>query len=42
MLAEPAASVPIAAVLSGVAPVAAGETVVVVVSGGNNATLPAT
>lgn len=42
VLAEPAASVPIAAVLSGVAPVAAGETVVVVVSGGNNATLPAT
>jgi threonine dehydratase len=40
VLAEPAACVPLAAVLSGVARVAAGETVVVVVSGGNNATLP--
>lgn len=40
VLAEPAACVPLAAVLAGVVPVAAGETVVVVVSGGNNATLP--
>ena len=40
VLAEPAASVPLAAVLSGVVPVAAGETVALVVSGGNNATLP--
>ena len=40
VLAEPAACVPLAAVLTGVVPVAAGETVVVVVSGGNNATLP--
>lgn len=40
VLAEPAASVPLAAVMSGVVPVAAGETVALVVSGGNNATLP--
>lgn len=40
VLAEPAASVPLAAVRSGLVPVAAGETVVLVVSGGNNATLP--
>jgi threonine dehydratase len=40
VLAEPAASVPIAAVRSGLVPVDAGETVVLVVSGGNNATLP--
>jgi threonine dehydratase len=40
VLAEPAASVPVAAVISGVVPVADGETVVLVVSGGNNATLP--
>ena len=40
VLAEPAACVPLAAVRSGLVPVAAGETVVLVVSGGNNATLP--
>ena len=40
VLAEPAASVPVAAVISGIVPVADGETVVLVVSGGNNATLP--
>lgn len=40
VLAEPASCVPLAAVLSGLVPVAAGETVVVVVSGGNNASLP--
>ncbi|WP_206053780.1 serine/threonine dehydratase [Nocardioides iriomotensis] len=40
VLAEPAACVPLAAVLSGVVPVAAGETVALVVSGGNNTTLP--
>ncbi len=40
VLAEPAASVPLAAVMSGLVPVAPGETVVLVVSGGNNATLP--
>jgi len=40
VLAEPAASVPLAAVMSGLVPVGEGETVVLVVSGGNNATLP--
>jgi threonine dehydratase len=40
VLAEPAASVPVAAVMSGVVPVTGAETVVLVVSGGNNATLP--
>ncbi len=40
VLAEPASCVPLAAVLAGLVPVRAGETVVVVVSGGNNATLP--
>ncbi|HET6654590.1 MAG TPA: serine/threonine dehydratase [Nocardioides sp.] len=40
VLAEPAASVPLAAVMSGLVPVSDGETVVLVVSGGNNATLP--
>ena len=40
VLAEPAASVPLAAVMTGLVPVAEGETVVLVVSGGNNATLP--
>lgn len=40
VLAEPAACVPLAAVLAGLVPVAAGETVVAVVSGGNNASLP--
>lgn len=40
VLAEPAASVPLAAVMSGVVPVEAGETVALVVSGGNNPTIP--
>jgi threonine dehydratase len=40
VLAEPAASVPLAAVLSGVVPVPAGATVALVVSGGNNPTIP--
>ncbi len=40
LLAEPASCVPVAAVLAGLVPVAAGETVVVVISGGNNASLP--
>ena len=40
VLAEPAAAVPLAAVMTGLVPVEAGETVVLVVSGGNNATLP--
>lgn len=40
VLAEPAASVPLAAVMTGLVPVAEGETVVLVVSGGNNASLP--
>ena len=40
VLAEPAASVPLAAVMSGVVPVEAGMTVALVVSGGNNPTIP--
>ena len=40
VLAEPAASVPLAAVMSGVVPVEAGSTVALVVSGGNNPTIP--
>jgi threonine dehydratase len=40
VLAEPGASVALAGVLTGRVPVSAGSTVVVVVSGGNNATLP--
>lgn len=40
VLAEPAASVPLAAVMSGLVPVAAGETVALVVSGGNNPIIP--
>jgi threonine dehydratase len=40
VLAEPAAAVPLAAVMAGVVPVGAGETVALVVSGGNNPTVP--
>jgi threonine dehydratase len=40
VLAEPAASVPLAAVMSGVVPVEAGSTVALVVSGGNNPSIP--
>ncbi len=40
VLAEPASCVPLAAVLTGLVPGAASETVVVVISGGNNASLP--
>lgn len=40
VLAEPGACVALAAVLTGAVPVAAGESVVVIVSGGNNATMP--
>lgn len=40
VLAEPAASVPLAAVMSGVVPVEAGDTVALVVSGGNNPIIP--
>ena len=40
VLAEPAASVPLAAVMSGVVPVEAGSTVALVVSGGNNPVIP--
>jgi threonine dehydratase len=40
VLAEPAAAVPLAAVMAGVVPVEAGETVALVVSGGNNPTVP--
>ena len=40
LLVEPAASVPLAAVMSGVVQVAPGETVALVLSGGNNPTLP--
>lgn len=40
VLAEPAASVPLAAVMSGVVPVEAGMSVALVVSGGNNPSIP--
>lgn len=40
VLAEPAASVPLAALMSGVVPVEAGSTVALVVSGGNNPSIP--
>lgn len=40
LLVEPAASVPLAAVMSGVVPVDGGETVALVLSGGNNPTIP--
>ena len=40
VLAEPAASVPLAAVMTGVVPVEAGMTVALVVSGGNNPVIP--
>jgi threonine dehydratase len=40
VLAEPAASVPLAALMSGVASVEAGRTVALVVSGGNNPAIP--
>lgn len=40
VLAEPAASVPLAAVMSGVVPVQTGTAVALVVSGGNNPTIP--
>lgn len=40
VLAEPAASVPLAAVMSRVLPVEAGATLALVVSGGNNPTIP--
>jgi threonine dehydratase len=40
VLAEPAASVPLAAVMTGVVPVEAGMTVALVVSGGNNPAIP--
>jgi threonine dehydratase len=40
VLAEPAASVPLAAVMTGVVPVLPGETVALVVSGGNNPAIP--
>ena len=40
VLAEPAASVPLAAVMTGVVPVEAGMVVALVVSGGNNPVIP--
>ncbi|MGZ5417230.1 MAG: pyridoxal-phosphate dependent enzyme [Nocardioides sp.] len=40
VLAEPAASVPLAAVMTGVVPVEAGMTVALVISGGNNPVVP--
>jgi threonine dehydratase len=40
VLAEPAASVPLAAVMTGAVPVHPGGTVALVISGGNNSTLP--
>ena len=40
VLAEPAASVPLAAVMSGVVPVRTGNTVALVISGGNNPAIP--
>jgi threonine dehydratase len=40
VLAEPAASVPLAAVMTGAVPVLSGETVALVVSGGNNPAIP--
>ena len=40
VLAEPAASVPLAAVMAGAVPVRAGETVALVISGGNNPAIP--
>ncbi len=40
VLAEPAASVPLAAVMTGAAPLRDGETAALVISGGNNPAIP--